>query len=719
MFLSARILLCFTLVLFGVRACSSQEFLKGREIAILLTGDFYDLGYNKLIVNGVRATEKRLSLSGILIVKDISTEEKALDEMEQLISRGYKLVISASAAHGTVTYKLAEKYPDVVFVHSNFGVGPVMPNLYQFTWSLLDSYYAVGAFVGAISQSKVVGYIQPITASVGTANAFFMGVKAIDPDAVVWMVETSNYSDPDVERGAVKVLLDELKVDFLAAQQDGFTVQEEMISRGLLGVGTSGYPLDEIYGQNIGASIVRDFTQHFVALIEGVNNVTFGGTSTKRIRGTFSGRSIRFENPSFLVSPNQWDLVTAVMQPLYQSRIPYHCGPLISQFGPTDAAGCLLPNSTGKFSTEIIKHVNTWGVYKVPVTTVKDYIMSERITVLVLAAFGLFATIFSAVIVLLFREYESIKLASFKLLVVILAGVIFVLIGTIFWVIDATPVVCGLRVWLPCLGSILALPVMIAKSVRVLHAFLKEKFWVDHGKKKSKDVSDVNLGITTMVIVGVEIILLILFVSVGKVTSIYIQGDANLGLAKYERMAVCHFDETATSILYSIYAYMFTILAVGIIVTILLREAILEAMDEKRIMGNVLYVIGLCVVLVGVLSRSSDYLQNVTVFSFGFIASSYAMLGIMFIPKFVTIYRYGKNGKDDILSAHKSTRSTAPNSIKMNSFERGSSGSGSSLDRSSGPSPSLKEKFVKSNTTIEISEENNSKKNSHVQIERI
>jgi basic membrane lipoprotein Med (substrate-binding protein (PBP1-ABC) superfamily) len=102
---------------------SEAQQLPGSQIAVLITDTFKDLGYNNRIVVGVRAMEAVLNISGVRIVEKVTSKAQAMEVMDGLVKEGYKLMVSTTSAHGTASYEMALRYPNVSFCESTTGSG--------------------------------------------------------------------------------------------------------------------------------------------------------------------------------------------------------------------------------------------------------------------------------------------------------------------------------------------------------------------------------------------------------------------------------------------------------------------------------------------------------------------------------------------------------------------------------------------------------------------
>ena len=216
-------------------------------------------------------------MSGTKIVNYVKSEQQVIENMTRLANDGYTLIMSTLSEHGTAVYTMVLAHPDTYFAQAtpyNTSL-PIPPNLFVMEWNAADMYFSLSTFADAVSRNGVIGFIHPGPpyGPIMCVNSFFMGVKSTRTNTSVHMVYTGTFLDPDLEKGATSILLDEIGADTILAQQDDFIVLQLLMERGILGVGTSGYLLSQVYRQDMGASLVYDWTRLFVVIVTLANKM--------------------------------------------------------------------------------------------------------------------------------------------------------------------------------------------------------------------------------------------------------------------------------------------------------------------------------------------------------------------------------------------------------------------------------------------------------------
>jgi basic membrane protein A len=154
----------------------------------------------------------------------------------QLAEQGCELVVAASFGYMDAVLDVAEKYPEVKFLHITGtqitdNVTPYFGKMYQLR-------YLSGIIAGMVTKTDLIGYTAafPIPACIRGLNAFTLGVRSVNPDAIVKVVWTNTWYDPAVEKEAANSLLD-AGADIISMHQDSPAGLQAAAERGAYGIG--------------------------------------------------------------------------------------------------------------------------------------------------------------------------------------------------------------------------------------------------------------------------------------------------------------------------------------------------------------------------------------------------------------------------------------------------------------------------------------------------
>jgi basic membrane protein A len=154
------------------------------------------------------------------------------------VAEGFDMVFATAFGYQPFTQKVARDNPDVYF----FGITPTVApadNIQNFYGKLWDGRYLTGLVAGSMTQSDVIGFVaaQPIPTVIAGINAFTIGVREVNPDAVVKVVWTLSWFDPPKEKQAAISLVNQ-GADVVAQHQDTPSAVQGASSKGAWAIGS-------------------------------------------------------------------------------------------------------------------------------------------------------------------------------------------------------------------------------------------------------------------------------------------------------------------------------------------------------------------------------------------------------------------------------------------------------------------------------------------------
>ncbi|WP_281647217.1 BMP family ABC transporter substrate-binding protein [Parendozoicomonas sp. Alg238-R29] len=127
--------------------------------------------------------------------------------IRKLAQQGHDLIFTTSFGYMNPTLKVAKQFPKVKFNHAtgykrSKNVGTYAARFYE-------GRYVTGLIAGEMTKSNVIGYVGsfPIPEVVQGINAFTLGLRETNPDAVVKVVWINSWYDPAKEREAAEALI--------------------------------------------------------------------------------------------------------------------------------------------------------------------------------------------------------------------------------------------------------------------------------------------------------------------------------------------------------------------------------------------------------------------------------------------------------------------------------------------------------------------------------
>lgn len=123
----------------------------------------------------------------------------AANVMEQFIAEGDNIIITTSFDFLSATQAVAANHPDVRFLNCSGFVSS--PNLGSYFGRMYQAKYLSGLLAGSMTCTDKIGFVAPVTIPevVRHVNAFALGVREVNPDAVVYVYWVDNWFDVERE----------------------------------------------------------------------------------------------------------------------------------------------------------------------------------------------------------------------------------------------------------------------------------------------------------------------------------------------------------------------------------------------------------------------------------------------------------------------------------------------------------------------------------------
>lgn len=231
------LVLTLSLVLTACDAAAPQASEGPFRAAFVYIGPPGDLGWTYEHDRGRLAIEETFGDDiETTYIENVEEGPDAARVIRQYAQEGYDMVFATSFGYMDPMYEVAEEFPDVIFEHcSGF---KTLDNMATYFGRIYQPRYLSGLVAGSMTESNNIGYVAafPISEVIRGINAFTLGVRAVNPDAVVNVVWTNTWYDPVQEREAALALLD-AGADIIAQHQDTTEPQKAAQERGVLSIG--------------------------------------------------------------------------------------------------------------------------------------------------------------------------------------------------------------------------------------------------------------------------------------------------------------------------------------------------------------------------------------------------------------------------------------------------------------------------------------------------
>lgn len=204
--LSLLVLALSVLLLTGAAAWSAPI-----KIGFVVPSTRDDLAWSQAMYEGIVAVQKemgedKLELS---ISERLGNPVDAAAAIRQYATQGCDIIIAHGAQYQSLLNDIAPDFPKTTFAYGT-GYATKFPNIFAYDPHAQEGAYLGGVIAGMMTQSGVIGLVGPVEAgdAIKYNKGFEMGVKAVNPNAVVRIAYTGSFNDlvgaGEIARTAIK-----------------------------------------------------------------------------------------------------------------------------------------------------------------------------------------------------------------------------------------------------------------------------------------------------------------------------------------------------------------------------------------------------------------------------------------------------------------------------------------------------------------------------------
>ncbi|CAM3616810.1 BMP family ABC transporter substrate-binding protein [Paracidovorax anthurii] len=196
-----------------------------------------EAGWTRQHDEGRRAVEAALGARvRTTFVENVPEGADAERVIRDLAATGHQIIFTPSFGYMEPTLKVARDFPGVKF-ESITGY-KTAPNVATANARYYEGRYLAGVAAGRMTRSHVAGFVAgfPIPEVLQGINAFTLGMRSVDPKAIVKVIWLDTWFDPPKERDAAMALFNE-GVDVVAFHTGSTAVMAAAQERGRLAIG--------------------------------------------------------------------------------------------------------------------------------------------------------------------------------------------------------------------------------------------------------------------------------------------------------------------------------------------------------------------------------------------------------------------------------------------------------------------------------------------------
>lgn len=298
------------------------------KVAFVYVGPVGDAGWTYAHDQGRKYLMEKMPDVETSIVESVPEGADSERVLTQLAEQGNKIIFATSFGYMDPVINVAQKYPNVVFMHcSGYKTAP---NVGTYFGRMYQARYLTGIVAGKATKSNLIGYVaaHPIPEVVRGINAFTLGVRSVNPQARVKVVWTNTWYDPAAEKEAGKTLLD-AGCDVIAQHQDTPGPQQAAEEKGKFGIGYNS-DMSKMAPKAVLTSAVWNWGPYYVKVVEAVKNGTW---KSEQYWGPMSDNIVGLAPFGPMVDEETKKLVEEAKQKILSGQWDVFTGPIKDQQG--------------------------------------------------------------------------------------------------------------------------------------------------------------------------------------------------------------------------------------------------------------------------------------------------------------------------------------------------------------------------------------------------
>ena len=231
----------FGIIIFGVMLITADEreteiTEEKTKVGLILNGSSTDKNWGQSHYEGLIECVDTLNLE-VVCRENVPQDETCKQVITELIHSGCEVIICNSYGFGEWELQVAKEYPEVYFFHAT-GV-EVAENMATYFGRIYQMRYLCGIVAGLQTETNEIGYVAafPIAEVNRGINAFTLGVRAVNPEAKVYVRWSDSWTDDSMNREAAEDLLETHEIDVMAMHTDSCMPLEVAEENGIWSIG--------------------------------------------------------------------------------------------------------------------------------------------------------------------------------------------------------------------------------------------------------------------------------------------------------------------------------------------------------------------------------------------------------------------------------------------------------------------------------------------------
>ena len=245
------------------------------KIGVLMNGSFEDRSYTQAQYDGLTGAVRDTGIR--LVAQDnVPVDDAFPGRVKNLIASGCEIIVCDNYMYDPYLIDLAAENPGVSFINASGTV--TADNLSCCLGRVYQVRYLSGIVAGLQTKTNEIGYVLAYLTpeTVRQLNAFTLGVRKANPNAVVYMRHTDDWNDADKAAAVTAALLDAHSIDVLTQHVNPVTPLQVAQERGVWTIGNN-FDNRELFADSYLTACVFDWEPFFRARLNDCERNRFIG----------------------------------------------------------------------------------------------------------------------------------------------------------------------------------------------------------------------------------------------------------------------------------------------------------------------------------------------------------------------------------------------------------------------------------------------------------
>ena len=193
------LLILTSIMILLIETLHESEPQKSNGVGAVFIGSIEDGGWNESHYKGLKKSCDELGLILYTAQNVGETKGDCSDAVRKLAASDVSVIFLTSDGFGNNVREVIEAYPDIFFYTISSYSDP--KNMITYYGRMYQMRYLSGIIAGRMTESNIIGYVAAMrNEQVDRGiNAFTMGVRSVNPDAIVKVSFTGEWFDTDRE----------------------------------------------------------------------------------------------------------------------------------------------------------------------------------------------------------------------------------------------------------------------------------------------------------------------------------------------------------------------------------------------------------------------------------------------------------------------------------------------------------------------------------------